>query len=311
MDIRTIAKEMKGFEGVKRKRGIGAITQGLGIKINGDDAAVIELGDRTLLFACDSINEKLVDADPYFAGYSAVLVNLNDIAAMGGRAIAMVDVLSAKDDATAQEIARGLKDASHKFGVPIVGGHLNPNSTYNGVEVSIVGEARGGRIIKGVSASPGDVIIAAIDLDGAPHPRYLFAWDSTSRKSSKEVKANLSCLIKIAEIVKSGRDISNPGIIGTIGMLLEQTGVGGRIDLEKIPHPKDVEFSHWLKIYPGFGFVFTSDESDVSQILEIFQNRGISAEEIGRVIETPKLFISLGEDEAEVFDFKKETVTGV
>jgi putative methanogenesis marker protein 2 len=317
MDLQGLAEEIKGFEGVKRKKGIGLITKDLGIKENyvkphfGDDAAVIEFEDRILLFACDSINEKLVDADPYFAGYSAVLVNLNDIAAMGGRAIAMADVLSARDDSTAHEITMGLKDASHKFGVPIVGGHFNPNSAYNGVEVSVVGEAKGEKIIKGDSASPGEVIIAAIDLDGKPNPGYKFAWDSTSKKSSKEVRENLSLPIKIADIVKSGRDISNPGIIGTVGMLLEQSGVGGKIDLENIPHPKEVEFSHWLKMYPGFGFVFTSKKSDVPQILEIFQNRGISAETIGEVIQTPKLFISWREEEAEVFDFKKESITGV
>ena len=31
--------------------------------------------------------------DPWFAGYSAVMVNLSDVAAMGGRPLAIVDVL--------------------------------------------------------------------------------------------------------------------------------------------------------------------------------------------------------------------------
>ena len=39
------------------------------------------------------------------------------------------------------------------------------------------------------------------------------------------------------KLVTAGKDISNPGIIGTLGMLLEVSGKGADIDLTQIPKP--------------------------------------------------------------------------
>ncbi|HDY73821.1 MAG TPA: methanogenesis marker 2 protein, partial [Euryarchaeota archaeon] len=148
MDLAKLAADLRGYEGVLRKKGIGSITSALGMDVApDDDAAVVELDSKTLLLACDSINEGLIEADPYFAGYSAVLVNVNDIAAMGGKPVALLDVLSSKDERAAQMIARGVGDAARKFAVPVVGGHFNPNSSCNGVVVSILGEAGRGNIL--------------------------------------------------------------------------------------------------------------------------------------------------------------------
>jgi len=72
--------------------------------------------------------ESLVKVNPYYAGYFAVLVNVNDIAAMGGRALGMVDVMSIVETTVCKEIIRGMKDGIQKFDVPIVGGHV-PSET--------------------------------------------------------------------------------------------------------------------------------------------------------------------------------------
>jgi selenophosphate synthetase-related protein len=59
----------------------------------GDDCAAIQDGDDWLLLAAEGMLPSFVAEDPWFAGYSAVMVNLSDIAAMGGRPLALVDVL--------------------------------------------------------------------------------------------------------------------------------------------------------------------------------------------------------------------------
>ncbi len=314
MDLKKLAMDIRGFEGVLRKKGIGTISRELGMDmLPDDDAAVIRMGEKTLLFACDSINERLIEADPYFSGYSAVLVNVNDIAAMGGEPIAMVDALSVKDETVVREIARGVGAASRKFGVPVVGGHFNPNAGCNGIELSILGEAQTGKIIKGSTAEVGDVILGAIDLDGALQPNYDLAWDCTTNKSPETVQKNLSILRTLARqgLVKSCRDISNPGLLGTLGMLLEASGAGGTVEIEKIPIPQGVEISHWLKTYPGFGFVFTVDESTAGETIKLFERHRISASVIGSVDDTKKLLISWKDKRELVFDFERQSITGV
>ena len=59
----------------------------------GDDCAAIPDGDRYLLLAAEGMLPSFVADDPWFAGYSAVMVNISDVAAMGGHAIAVVDIL--------------------------------------------------------------------------------------------------------------------------------------------------------------------------------------------------------------------------
>ena len=57
----------------------------------GDDAAVLPAQAGQLLLACEGMHPGLVEEDPWFAGWSGVLVNLSDIAAMGGRPLALVN----------------------------------------------------------------------------------------------------------------------------------------------------------------------------------------------------------------------------
>ena len=52
------------------------------------------------------------------------------------------------------------------------------------------------------------------------------------------------------KLVTAGKDISNPGTIGTLGMLCETSNVGASVDLTKIPVPDGVDFEQWLKVYP-------------------------------------------------------------
>src|SRR6201995_5634306 len=89
----------------------------------GDDCAAIRDGDGWLLLAAEGMLPSFVADDPWFAGYSAVMVNLSDVAAMGGRPLAIVDVLWTPGLDQSGPIWDGMSAASKAYGVPIVGGH--------------------------------------------------------------------------------------------------------------------------------------------------------------------------------------------
>src|SRR5512136_2638300 len=105
----SVKKAVREYEGVTRKHAIGEMIKALRldspdvIASFGEDAAVIRHGDQALLLAADGIWSKLMEADPYWAGYCSVLVNIHDIAAMGGHPIAMVDIFSISKS-TVQEL---------------------------------------------------------------------------------------------------------------------------------------------------------------------------------------------------------------
>ncbi len=311
-----IAKVVQEYEGVKRKHAIGEMVNSLKIDAPhvvasfGEDAAVIEHHGEALLLAADGIWSRLMEADPYWAGYCSVLVNIHDIAAMGGRPLAMVDVFSIPKESHIQEqVVKGMHDASSQFGVPIVGGHLHPDAHYSVIDVSILGCARLDSVIYSHTAQAGDRVLAAIDLTGRVHPSCMLNWDSVTMKPAGAVRAQVALLEQIGRehLVTAGKDISNPGIIGTLGMLLEVSGKGAVIDLGLIPRPDlaahNMTFEQWVRMYPGMGFVLTAKEANVPELIRRFGSVGMVAKAIGTVDTTQELRISYQGDETQVFDF--------
>ena len=94
----------------------------------GDDAAAIETKDGYLLLAGEGVYPPLLKSNPYLAGRTSVLTNVNDIYAMGGRPTAIVDVLISSDNEEAGEVLRGIRDNAARYGVPVVGGHISKDA---------------------------------------------------------------------------------------------------------------------------------------------------------------------------------------
>jgi selenophosphate synthetase-related protein len=206
-----------------------------------------------------------------------------------------------------------MRKAIEKFHVPIIGGHLHPDTPYSALDVSILGKAKKSGVILSSTARAGEAVIAAADLDGRPHAKFSINFDSTSFKDSKTLITQLGCMQELGErgLVRAGKDISNPGLLGTLGMLLETSQVGAVVDVDKIAVPPGLDLASWLKMYPGMGFVVTAKLEDAQAVLEVFERRGLTARVIGRVTEQRKLIISQGEEECVLFDLEKECVTGI
>jgi len=334
MNLESIASELRGFVGITRKKQIGSIMQFFPIESEriiasfGEDAAVIDDGEEVMLLAADGIWSKLMEVDPEWSGYCSVLVNVHDIAAMGGWPVAMVDVLSVGDGDISNRVLKGMKKGIEKFHVPIIGGHLHPDTPYNALDVAILGKAKKSGVILSSTAKAGEVVVAAADMDGHPHPKFAINFDSTSFKDSKTLLTQLGCMQELGEkgLVRAGKDISNPGLLGTLGMLLETSGVGAVVDVEAIAVPSGLDLVSWLKMYPGMGFVVTTKAENADAVIEVFQRRGLTAHVIGRVTDEKKLVIRRGfvdggvregaregaeKEEFVLFDFEKECVTGI
>jgi hypothetical protein len=225
----------------------------------------------------------------------------------------MVDVLSAGSSNLAEEVLSGMRKGIEKFKVPIVGGHLHPDTPYSALDVAILGKAKKGAVILSSSAKPGDSVVVGIDLDGRVHPSFAINWDSTSFKAGEILLRQLGSMRELAErgLVTAGKDISNPGMLGTLGMLLESSRAGAVVDLDKIPKPEGMEMVAWQKMYPGMGFVVTTPAAKAEEVAGIFRGRGLTSAVIGRVTEKRRLLIESNAEKAVLFDFEAETITGI
>jgi selenophosphate synthetase-related protein len=186
-----------------------------------------------------------------------------------------------------------MKKGIERFNVPIIGGHLHPDTPYSALDVAILGKAKKDAVILSSTALPGEVVVAAADMDGAPHPRFSINFDSTSFKDRETLLYQLGSMQELGEagLVKAGKDISNPGLLGTLAMLLETSGVGAVVEVDRIPVPKSLDLESWLKMYPGMGFVVSTKPENARRVLEVFNRRGLTAAVIGRVTSERKLVI--------------------
>ena len=319
MELKDLVESLRNFPGVTRKKSISSVINFFPkqaytkiLASYGEDAAVVEQGDKLLLLAADGIMPALMRANPFFAGYYAVLVNIHDIAAMGGVPIAMLDILSVRDNRVCSQVMKGMESAVKKFGVPIIGGHTHPDCDYDAIDVAIIGTADTGQAIFSHTAKVGDDIIMGMDLDGYYPDALPYAWDTTSRKEAPILRRQMLIMNKIAKqgLVNSGKDISNPGALGTLGMLLETSGKGAVVDVDLIPRPSDVELVQWLKSYQGCGYVVTCDPANSSKVSEMYASVGVTSAVVGKVTEEQKLVVRQRDQSAVMFDFEKEIITG-
>ncbi len=316
MKLKNIIKELKEYEGLTRKKGIGAITGILKDVSNlgevvigpGDDAAAIKDGDSYLLFAADGMWKKFVESDPYGAGRASVIVNVNDIYAMGGRPIAMVNIISSSKDYDIDALLNGIKDGCALYKTPMAGGHFHPDSDSVELSVAIIGKAN--KLLTSNSAKPGQDIICAVDLDGTRGKGSIYSWNSINNKNSGQVLSNLDIMVKLAEdeLCNTAKDISNPGIPGTLAMLLEASQKGAEVRLEDIPRPDGFDLIDWLKVYPSYGFILCVDKDKCGDTVKLFSNNGITASVIGEVIRDKKIYFNYNDEKGVFFDFLNESV---
>ncbi|WP_240615991.1 MSMEG_0567/sll0787 family protein [Nakamurella deserti] len=221
----------------------------------GDDGAPVPGTD--VIAACDAILPTMVERSPEWAGWCAVLVNVNDLSAMGAAPVGLLDAIGARDASFARRIVSGLRDASRAWGVPVLGGH-----TQFGVPASLSVTALG-RTDRPVPAGGGRVghrVTVTADLGGGWRPGYTGAqWDSTSTRSAAELRTMASFVARTAPA--AAKDVSMAGAVGTLGMLAESSGTGAVLDVAAVPRPAGATAGDWLTCFPGFAML-TTDAAD-------------------------------------------------
>ena len=281
--LADVASALREGAALRAKQDIQPIARALrdraGPSRNGDDCAALPDPDGYTLIAAEGMLPAFAEAEPFFAGFCAVMTNVSDIAAMGGRPRAIVDVLFAGPDrANTAAILEGLCAGSETFGVPIVGGHTARSAERSYLSAAIVGRAR--RLITSFDARPGDQLLACVDLRG----RFRGAtanFDAVSGADPVRLRAQLDLLPQLAEagLVHAGKDISNAGLVGTLLMLLETSGCGALLDLDALPAPAAAsgDALRWLRAFPSFGYLLAARPEHVPGVIARFRDHGVDA----------------------------------
>jgi putative N-acetyltransferase (TIGR04045 family) len=239
------------------KSELGRLLSGLvpgGVGYVGDDGAPVPGSD--LVAACDAILPSMVERDPEWAGWCSVLVNVNDLAAMGATPVGLLDTLGARDRSFASRVLAGLRRASQAYDVPVLGGH-----TQLGVPaaLSVTALGRAAHPVRGGGGRPGHRIRLTVDTVGGWRPGYAGRqWDSSSHRRTPELRTMLGS-VAVARPA-AAKDVSMAGLAGTLGMLAEASGCRAVLDVAAVPRPAQATVGDWFTCFPGFGML-TADQA--------------------------------------------------
>ncbi|GAA1389034.1 GNAT family N-acetyltransferase [Pseudonocardia kongjuensis] len=235
------------------KAPLGALLGALGpAGFVGDDGAPVPGTD--LVACCDAIVPAMVERDPEWAGWAGVLVNVNDLAAMGATPIGLLDALGARDASFAHRVLSGVRAAADAYGVPLLGGHTQLDVP---AALSLTALGRTPHPVPGGGGRPGHRVRLTTDLGGGWRPGYGGRqWDSTTTRSRAELSAMVGAIgPAAAHRPAAAKDVSMAGIAGTLGMLAEASGTGALLDVAAVPRPDGASVGDWFTCFPGFGLL--------------------------------------------------------
>jgi AIR synthase-related protein len=280
----------------------------------GDDTAAIACGDHFQLLAIEGMLPGFVKTAPWFAGWSAVMANVSDITAMGGRATAVVNAYWHHDDAAAQEILAGIRAACDAYGLMLAGGHTSL-SAHNPTALAVAITGIASKLLSTLHVRPGQVLAMAVDLEGYWHADSTY-WKAFEGVPAERLRSKLEVLPRLAEAqwLHAAKDISNAGVLGSLLMLLETTGCGADIDLQRLPCPNDtdagVDWARWLQVFPSYGFLMTLDEADWPNVQAAFAFEGLRCERIGSITDSGELTVQHGLQRRTFWDLNEQPFTG-
>jgi selenophosphate synthetase-related protein len=306
-ELEALAQTVRAAPGLLGKRNLELLAE-LDAAIDGDDAALIAYGDGHLVVCGEAIAPDFVAADPFGAGSAAVVTNVSDVRAMGGRPLAIVDMIVSPDREHARQVLAGVRWASELLGVPVVGGHTTIGHA-PALSASCTGVVR--TPLRAAAARPGDVVLAAFALDGRYMSEHGTFFTALHDRPAALLRSDGEALVEVAErgLCHAARDVSMPGIAGSLLQMIEGADCGAVLDVERVPRPAGAALERWLLTFPSFGFLLAAPEAHADAACAVFADRGLACAACGCFDGTRVLRLAAGEETAVVWDLERTPLT--
>ena len=231
------------------------------IKGVGDDAAVLDFGEKCLVVTTDILTEgihfNLIYTPLKHLGYKSVIVNISDIYAMNAepKQILVSLALSGKFSLEAvEELYSGIYLACEKYNIDLIGGDTTSSLTGMTISITALGEALKEDIVYRSGAQVNDLICVSGDLGAAymglqllEREKALFAGNSENqpdfggkeyileRQLKPEAGKDIIKLLRENNIRPTSMIDISDGLSSEILHICKNSGRGCRIYQDKIP----------------------------------------------------------------------------
>jgi thiamine-monophosphate kinase len=210
---------------------------------------------------------------PRDVGRRSMVINISDIGAMGGRpryALVSLGLKGQTPVEDVEEMYRGFLDELNPFGATVIGGNLARSGNDAFIDVTLIGEAKEGKVLRRSTARPGDIVLVTgypgrsaaglqlliRSLASTEHPLVMAYINPVHRAIAGAAVAETGYASAMID--------TSDGLLGDLGHICEESGVGVELFEEKFPVSKDLqEAGTLLEKDPHVLVLGTSDDYEL------------------------------------------------
>lgn len=227
----------------------------------GDDAAVLQYGDKKTLVTTDLLLEgihfDLVYVPLMHLGYKSAVVNFSDIYAMNGTPKQLTVSLGISKRFSVEDLEQfyaGLELACQHYGVDLIGGDTSASLTGLTISITCIGEGEEGKIVYRNGAGQTDLICVTGDLGSAymglqllEREKIVFRANENAqpdfegkdyilqRQLKPEARKDIIEQLRKLDIVPTAMMDISDGLSSELKHLCSQSNTGCRVYEDKIP----------------------------------------------------------------------------
>lgn len=267
----------------------------------GEDAALIDLGEKVLVVHADPITGAEKDI-----GWLSVHVAANDIATRGVRPRWLLSVILLPErsgEKLLNELVDQIRSAANEIDASIIGGHteVTPGLDRPIIITTAIGEGKRGEVLTTAGAKPGDKIVLTKGA-GIEGTAILASelYDKMIGKVEKDILERAKLFIKEISVVKDAmiavkvggvhamHDPTEGGVLGGLQEMAMASNLGIYVEEERIPVRRETEVIcrtlgvDYLKLISSGTLLIAVDPSKARDLVSELRREGIDSSIIGQ-----------------------------
>ncbi len=224
----------------------------------GEGAGLVDIGDGLLLGVHHESHNHPSQVDPYNGAATGVGGIIRDVISQGCKAVGLMNCLRfghprhPHNAYLLERVVRGISDYGNSVGIPVVGGEIEFDSSYDHnclVNVICVGIIRADKIVRSSAKTPGHHLVlfgsttGRDGIAGVSFASETFSDQEEENRGAVQIGDPLSKKVVIdvlEQLVEEGlldgmQDLGGGGLTSAAGELAFRGGTGCVVEVDKVP----------------------------------------------------------------------------